>query len=274
MKISKKDRNLLIGFLGVLILLVVYCWVFQPLLEKADSLRAENTTLQAGVIELQSKVSNQGTYVSETQEMEEEINGILQLFPVQLKEEDAIVLTMTEEQLSPMEATTLTMDATELVVLDDDDTAADETEDDDYYEDTDTAPADVSADTTELALYRKPISMQFTADYDAVKNYVKTIALQTSRTKIVGFTASYDESTGLLSCVANLNMYFITGQDGKTYEEPAFSSVILGTQNPFGTYHVTEESGEEEGELEDSELAEDVEGLDSEYGAGMLVGNS
>lgn len=43
------------------------------------------------------------------------MDSILQMFPVELKEEDAIVLTLTEELLSPMIVTTLTMDETEPV---------------------------------------------------------------------------------------------------------------------------------------------------------------
>lgn len=223
MKVSKKDIYLIIGFLGVLAFLCAFLWVYQPVMEKVDALKAESRSLEIEIADLQSKMDNKDTYVSKTQEMATEMDSILQMFPVELKEEDAIVLTLTEELLSPMIVTTLTMDETEPVDFEL------------YTQESEEAEPVDTGETIQLGLYRNPVSMQFVSSYEALKRYVKTVALQTNRTKIVGITASYDEMTGLLTCVANLNMYFITGQEDKTYVQPDFSSVITGTDNPFGS---------------------------------------
>ena len=231
MKVSKRDIYLIIGFLGVLAFLCAFLWVYQPTMEKVDALKAESRSLEIEIADLQSKMDNKDTYVTKTQEMATEMDGILQLFPVELKEEDAIVLTLTEELLSPMTVVTLTMDETEPVDFELYTQEAEEAE-----------PVDTE-ETVQLGLYRNPVSMQFVSSYEALKRYVKTVALQTNRTRIVGVTASYDETTGLLTCVANLNMYFITGQEDKTYVQPDFSSVIMGTDNPFGTITMPYEAG-------------------------------
>ena len=223
MKVSKKDIYLIIGFLGVLAFLCAFLWVYQPAMEKVDALKAESRSLEIEIADLQSKMDNKDTYVSKTQEMATEMDSILQMFPVELKEEDAIVLTLTEELLSPMIVTTLTMDETEPVDFEL------------YTQESEEAEPVDTGETIQLGLYRNPVSMQFVSSYEALKRYVKTVALQTNRTKIVGITASYDEMTGLLTCVATLNMYFITGQEDKTYVQPDFSSVITGTDNPFGS---------------------------------------
>ena len=223
MKVSKKDIYLIIGFLGVLAFLCAFLWVYQPAMEKVDALKAESRSMEIEIADLQSKMDNKDTYVSKTQEMATEMDSILQMFPVELKEEDAIVLTLTEELLSPMIVTTLTMDETEPVDFEL------------YTQESEEAEPVDTGETIQLGLYRNPVSMQFVSSYEALKRYVKTVALQTNRTKIVGITASYDEMTGLLTCVANLNMYFITGQEDKTYVQPDFSSVITGTDNPFGS---------------------------------------
>ena len=223
MKVSKKDIYLIIGFLGVLAFLCAFLWVYQPTMEKVDALKAESRSLEIEIADLQSKMDNKDTYVSKTQEMATEMDSILQMFPGELKEEDAIVLTLTEELLSPMIVTTLTMDETEPVDFEL------------YTQESEEAEPVDTGETIQLGLYRNPVSMQFVSSYEALKRYVKTVALQTNRTKIVGITASYDEMTGLLTCVANLNMYFITGQEDKTYVQPDFSSVITGTDNPFGS---------------------------------------
>ena len=242
MKVSKKDIYLIIGFLGVLAFICAFVWVYQPTMEKVDALNAESRTMEIEIADLQSKMDNKDTYLTKTQEMATEMDGILQMFPVELKEEDAIVLTLTEELLSPMTVVTLTMDETEPVDFELYTQEAEEAE-----------PVDTE-ETVQLGLYRNPVSMQFVSSYEALKRYVKTVALQTNRTKIVGITASYDETTGLLTCVANLNMYFITGQEDKTYVQPDFSSVIMGTDNPFGTITMPYEAGV-------AGLAEEVTGI-------------
>lgn len=245
MKVSKKDMYLLIGFIGVLFVVLAVFWVYMPTMEKIDALQAENVTLEAEIAELQSKNENRETYLTKTREMAAEMDGILQLFPVELKEEDAILLTLTEELLSPMTVVTLTMDAAEQV-------------DFEVYEQEDENAEPVSTgETVQLGLYRKPVSMQFVASYEALKRYVNTVVLQTNRTKIVGVSASYDEDTGLLDCVATINMYYITGQEGKTYVQPDFSSVITGTDNPFGTISIPYEE-------DVAELAEQLTGIEVE----------
>lgn len=242
MKVSKKDIYLIIGFLGVLAFLCAFLWVYQPTMEKVDALKAESRSLEIEITDLQSKMDNKDTYVSKTQEMATEMGSILQMFPVELKEEDAIVLTLTEELLSPMIVTTLTMDETEPVDFEL------------YTQESEEAEPVDTGETIQLGLYRNPVSMQFVSSYEALKRYVKTVALQTNRTKIVGITASYDEMTGLLTCVANLNMYFITGQEDKTYVQPDFSSVITGTDNPFGSITMPYEA-------DVAGLAEDATGI-------------
>ena len=242
MKVSKKDIYLIIGFLGVLAFLCAFLWVYQPAMEKVDALKAESRSLEIEIADLQSKMDNKDTYVSKTQEMAAEMDSILQMFPVELKEEDAIVLTLTEELLSPMIVTTLTMDETEPVDFEL------------YTQESEEAEPVDTGETIQLGLYRNPVSMQFVSSYEALKRYVKTVALQTNRTKIVGITASYDEMTGLLTCVANLNMYFITGQEDKTYVQPDFSSVITGTDNPFGSITMPYEA-------DVAGLAEDATGI-------------
>ena len=242
MKVSKKDIYLIIGFLGVLAFICAFVWVYQPTMEKVDALNAESRTMEIEIADLQSKMDNKDTYLTKTQEMATEMDGILQMFPVELKEEDAIVLTLTEELLSPMTVVTLTMDETEPVDFEL------------YTQESEEAEPVDTGETVQLGLYRNPVSMQFVSSYEALKRYVKTVALQTNRTRIVGVTASYDETTGLLTCVANLNMYFITGQEDKTYVQPDFSSVIMGTDNPFGTITMPYEAGV-------AGLAEEVTGI-------------
>lgn len=242
MKMSKKDIYLLIGFAGVLFALLAIFYVYMPTMEKVEALKAENLQLDTEIADLQAKNDNKETYLKETKEMTTEMDGILQLFPVDAKEEDAILLTLTEELLSPMTVIDLIMDPAEEV-------------DFEVYEQSAEGEEPVSTgEFVQLGLYKRPIGMHFVSSYDALKRYVNTVVQQTNRTKIVGLTAAYDENTGLLECNATINLYYIVGQDGKTYVQPNFSSVIIGTDNPFGSITIPYEE-------DIANLAEEITGI-------------
>lgn len=245
MKVSKRDIYLLIGFAGVLLVVCAFFWIYQPTMEKVEAMEAQNRELDTQIAELGSKMENRETYETKTREMSKEMNDILQLFPVDVREEDAILLTLTEELLSPMTVLTLTMDANEPVEFEL------------WTQESEDAEAVNTGEMIELGLYRKPVTMQFAASYDAMKRYVKTVVLQTNRTGLVGLTASYEETTGLLACVATLDMFYITGQEEKTYVQPDFSSVITGTDNPFGSVSIPYEE-------DFAALAEELTGIEVE----------
>ena len=111
MKVSKKDVLLLLGLLGVLAVVSAYMLVFQPTMEKTEALKEENLQLEARIADLQSKKENKDSYESQTAQMRREIDEIYQLFPVDVREENAVYLAINQELLSPMEVQSVTIDA-------------------------------------------------------------------------------------------------------------------------------------------------------------------
>lgn len=256
MKVSKRDILILIGFLGILLGVCSYLFIFQPTMEKADALEQENQQLQMQIADLSSKMANKDTYLSETEKMNKEIKDIYQLFPVDVREEDCILLAINQELMSPMAISSITIDALEDVsFLDDIDTGADvdhtyEIAEVEEYEAeegmTDTAApmteTEINADSTNpYSLKNRRVTMNYAVSYEGLKRSIKNIALQTDRMVIDNVTVAYDESTGLLSGVTTVNMYCVWGQDDKEYVEPDFSSVLLGTDNIFGTITIHSE---------------------------------
>ena len=73
-------------------------------------------------------------------------------------------------------------------------------------------------------------------------------------------TVTFDDSTGLLVGSTTLNMYLAPYQMGKEYVQPDFSSVLLGTDNIFGTISLHGEAGlPDVGDMETEGGAEDTE---------------
>ena len=274
MKVSKRDILLLIGFLGILVGVCSYLFVFQPTMEKADALEQENMQLQSRISDLKSKQANKETYESETVKMEQEMKEIYQLFPVDVREENAILLAINQELVAPLKVESVTIDALlDVPFLDsvpEEETqisyeidAVEELED---YEGTQQSEEaltvggeDGSGGLNPYGLKSRKVTMTYEISYEALKRSVKNICMQTDRMVIDNMTVVYDESTGLLHGTTAVNMYCVPNQEGKEYVQPNFSSVLLGTDNIFGTIVIRSESG-----LGDLEGAEGEGGEDTE----------
>lgn len=277
MKVSKRDILILIGFLGILIGTCSFLFVFQPTMEKADAIQQENMELQSRIADLQSKKNNKDTYESETAKMEQEMKEIYQLFPVDVREENAILLAINQELVAPLKVDSITIDALlEVPFLEgaeEEETqisyeidAVEELED---YEGTQQSEEaltvggdDGSGGLNPYGLKNRKMTMTYEISYEGLKRSVKNICMQTDRMVIEDLSVVFDETTGLLHGTMAVNMYCVPNQEGKEYVQPNFSSVLLGSDNIFGTIVLRSESGLPD--LEDGEEAEEGEAADEE----------
>lgn len=272
MKVSKRDILLLVGFLGILAGVCSFLFVFQPTMEKADALEQENLQLQTRIADLKGKKANRDTYESETARMEQEIKEIYQLFPVDVREENAILLAINQELIAPLKVETVTIDplieVPFLEGVEEEETqisyeidAVEELED---YEGTQGSEEaltvggdDGTGGLNPYGLKSRKVTMTYEISYEGLKRSVKNICLQTDRMVIDELTVVYDETTGLLQGNTAVNMYCVPNQEGKEYVQPNFSSVLLGTDNIFSTIVVRSESGLPD--LEDGEETQEGE---------------
>ncbi len=259
MKVSKRDILLLIGFIGILLGFCSYYFVFMPTMEKVETLEAENTKLQNQIKDLKIKTQNKETYVNETAQMKKDIEAVYQLFPVDVREENAILLAINQELISPMDIDTITIAPLEIIPFTTDAQTEkveytyeiDQVEELERQEGTqDTATAQTpdntqaaAAQTSPYGLYGRKVDMNYVVSYEGLKRSIKNLCMQTDRTGIESVSVAYDEETGLLSGTTTVNLYCVPNQEDKIYVQPNFSSVLLGAPNPFGTIIIQSESG-------------------------------
>ena len=65
--------------------------VTKPTMEKTEALAEENKQLEERIADLQNKSDNKDSYESQTAQMRREIEEIYQLFPVDVREENAVL---------------------------------------------------------------------------------------------------------------------------------------------------------------------------------------
>lgn len=250
MKPKKRDILLLLALVGILAAVASYFLAYQPNIEAAEALEKENSELQARINDLSSKMDNKDSYVEQTAEMNREMDAILDRFPVDVKEEDAVLLSINQELIAPMIINSVGITASTPVVLPDaDEEDVDHTYEIDAIEEyeaqegisdgagpvADTVSNGTGAASKPSVLMERTVTMNYLVSYDGLKRGIKNIAVQDNRMSINNLTVSYDNTTGLLSGTTVVDMYSIPGQADKEYVQPNFSSVLLGSDNIFGS---------------------------------------
>ena len=248
MKLKKSDVNILLIVLGIGAALLTYFLVFTKLNDKTDTLKIQNASLQQEVDRLQDLANNKQKYLDDTATMQDEIENIKAQFAAAYQPEDEILYVDNLEKNFDTTANAINMPGTSPVeVVTTADTSAEQTAD--ASTETDATDAADAADATEetvattdntatagtaseILLYQTPVTMDFIASYNAVKDIVKIMNEDQMRKSIDGLSLSFDAETGDLTGTLVFNMYSLTGTDA-TYTTPVVSNVVMGSSNIF-----------------------------------------
>ncbi len=257
MKVSKRDILLLVGFIGILFFGVTLYWVFLPAQEKVEEMNKENLELQQQITDLTIKNNNKENYMTEMEKMFQEIEDIYAVFPVNVKAEDVILMAINQELVSPMIVESVNIE--QLAPVNFDELMPPEEEHDHTYDlgendvlGVDDEPLDSAENTTAAEdsaeeeidwLYTRKATFNYGVSYEGLKRSIRHIVDQPDRMAIETLTVTFDDTTGLLIGSTTLNMYLAPYQIGKEYVQPDFSSVLLGTDNIFGTISLHGEAG-------------------------------
>lgn len=254
-KMSMRDKRILLMLLGIVVFVLGYFLVFQPQMAKAEEIEAQNVPLREKLNQLVEIEENQDYYISETNKYNQHVTDYTNMFPSDVKEEDAVLLGKGMEDKLGMWIFKMDFADQEFVAsLDtsglnsgsegDDSTLSEqanqptkdqinEIEGTDGAE-TDTSAAPDSLDLNSVALYRVKNTMEFNGTYQELKDLVDYLAADASRLTIDSVDIDFSASTGDLGGTVVVNMYSMTGT-GRTYTTPDISSVVLGNHNLFGT---------------------------------------
>lgn len=262
MKISMRDKKILLMFLGVGFFAAGYFIGYRPQMEKAEMLQISNIPLQERLNSLMEMAGNKEFYIEETNALQEQIEQYTSEFPADIKQEDGIVLSSdmektldveianvglgsrefiasldgsTEDELIQMPEQTLSEQANEQTQAQIDEIEGTDTQAEEELQVAAQAELENLLDQTSIpALYRTQDTMQFTGTYSSLKEMVDYLERQSGRMTLDNVTASFDSATGNLSGSITINLFSMSGT-GKSYIQPNAGSVAYGTKNIFGT---------------------------------------
>ena len=272
---SMRDKRILLMLLGIVVFVLGYFLVFQPQMTKAEEIEAQNAPLREKLNQLKEIEENQDYYVAETKKYNQRVTDYTNMFPADVKEEDAVLLGKGMEDKLGMWIFKMDFADQEFVAsldtsaMNDGSTGDDSTLTEQANQPTqdqineiegtdetesDTASAPDGIDLDSVALYRVKNTMEFNGTYQELKDLVDYLASDASRLTIDSVDIDFSASTGDLGGTVVVNMYSMTGT-GRTYTTPDISSVVLGTHNLFGT--LTTSSKKSDSDSSDSSHSSD-----------------
>ncbi len=233
MQMKKSDLLYLYAFLGALVAVVVYVWVYLPTNEKTAALEATNAQDATRVAQLEQWEKEVPFFQEETVRMVVEVNEVFTHFPAESRSEDAVMHAVELEGLdSNNYISAIGINPPQLV-----------------YE---AKPTNVKlSDAMEAGertyrLYAQQIGYTQQFDYAGMKQFVNAIVNDSDRKSIESLNLAYDSNTGILVGTTTMNLYTLTGTD-KAYQETMIPSMPMGTDNIFGTIDLDEaEAGDAE----------------------------
>ena len=248
MKLSERDRKLLLILVIVIIVCVPYFFIIQPLMDKVDSLGKEISDLNAQVKYREELDLMEEEYGKAAEQMAAMETELLSKFPSDLPQEASILFIHNTEQMIPISLYQVAFgdDVAAQVT-----SAAEEQAIEDVEAETgDTTQTEVIEDntqTTSLGLGLTGIQTQtrfaYDAGYEEFKDFLKYIADYHDRMVITELEASYSGEMNLVSGNLTLSQYALKGE-GRNAVQFLEPNMIQGTTNVFkqasGNFDTTE----------------------------------
>lgn len=248
MKISKRDKRLLLIVGGLVVVLCVYYFVFLNFQEKTETLEAENVVLEDVIARLKDLDKNREQYLADTEKYTEDNERIKEEFPAGMEEEDDILyIDGLEGTLSEFYASSVGMPssvgyelaypAVETISVDEMlQGTANEAQEETVTEEEDgtTDGATLTADSIypSCQLWYVPVTTTYEANYLSLKQLVKAITDDSNKKSVEDISITYNEENGILSGTLTSNFYYLSGTD-EVYSTPDVAGVPTGTSNPF-----------------------------------------
>jgi hypothetical protein len=223
MHISKRDANLLLILLGIILFVAGYFTVYNPYQKKTEALLAEIAALRPTLSELQVFEGSLDKYKAGIDELEGKIASETERYPTDVRPEDFIMYAIDMEEKIELDVTSL--EFAQPVLISQFDGIK---RDGEQYS------------VTPLAAYAYGTTANCSLSYEELKALIQLVDETPLCTKLDSVSVSFDTENGGLTGSVVLDKYFITsGSD--PYVPTKVPDVDLGTDDLFGTFTVIAE---------------------------------
>ena len=214
LKMSKRDMNILLAFLGAVLLLVSYFFICGHYRDLKDITMAETNRLTPALEQLRAHQLNLAQYEQEIDTSKEAISDLRKLHPEIVLPEEFIQLAVEMERQTGADIRSITTHDRETL-------SSFALPDDGGY------PEQHSA-------YRQSFTFTAVLGYDALKGMIERIYAESERITLDNCSVAYSAEEGLLSATLTVSQIFIN--NGTYLYQPAIVPAgQIGNPNPFNT---------------------------------------
>ena len=248
MKLSDRDKRLLLYIVGIATLALVYSLVYTKYNDKTTALENETASINNTINTLQNLISETESYQEEEAEISEENMTIMAQYPANVMTSDIILYVNSLANKHNIEISTVGMN--QVTSLDCEYPSYD------ALSDTGAAITVTGENPDGIYLYEHTIEFNFESGYEDLKDALEDMLDDGEQKSIHSISLSYNQESGTLTGNITAGMYSMTGT-GLEYARPTFSGIKQGTDNIFKTLESSESSSLEDEVVNDD--SEDVE---------------
>lgn len=255
-QITDRDLKLLFVLISIILLAVSYFFGCMKFINKANTIKAENKTLQAEVDELTEMKTHEAEKKQEIAMYNEVIKTIYDKFPGAMTEEKSIDILTDLEEAADMSTNSVTFTINEQFYSEAELEAEENGTADGTASTTDTETADGTASTAAPATtditangqagttadssvvgYKTTLVVEFVTSYEGLEKAIDFVKEYEDKMSIDTITVEFDSETGELKGTMNLSMYALDGI-GAEYVEPKITDVKLGLKDIFRSLEI------------------------------------
>lgn len=203
---SERDKNLLLVFGGILLVVVVIQFGFRNILSENKEQKANQAALETELKELDVIQKNEKEYTAQTKEWKKKTKEYYKEFPVMVKARDQILYASEiEKRYDSLEISKVSMEEGELVA---------------------------ETDDASLSIYGVPTNLECRVSYAQLKDWLHRIPKEKERKSINEIVLTLDEASGNLVGDIKMKQYYMLGT-GEEYQPSEIKDVTKGTDNIF-----------------------------------------
>lgn len=248
MKLSEKDKKILmiLAILGVLVL--PYSIIVTPLTDAAFKVKDELLKLESEYTELSTMHANKDVYVETMEKLQMQEEELLAQFPEDLAQEATIMFIVDVENVTGVSLYQIALgdDIAAQIVSEEEEAQIDAVEQElgDVTDDTYIVDNTVTTEVGKYSALSTTTQFSFRSTYEQFKQFINYIKQFEDRMVVTDLTASYTKETDTVNGSFSLVQYAITGED-RIFPETVVG-LDLGTENIFKEAAGTTAAGEED----------------------------
>jgi|GEM_PF-876737 len=217
MKITKRDINLLLILLAIVLFLVCYLAYYRPTTEANQLLQGEVNALKPILAELKEKEAKLPEYEEGIRISKDLISTVRDGFPLEVRTEDLVMYAVALEEVVGIDTEGMVFPQPIVVA-----------------EFSEILAPDGTVEFEAVNAYKTAYTMNANLTYQHIKDLVDYVYNRSNKTTLDSVNVSYNPENGILFGMITVGKFYMVSESDP-YIETIVPLMPVGVENPFGS---------------------------------------